>query len=64
MKIFPALVGKGYSSDDVKRVMRALTDSGEIEFKENAKRLIEKRLPSCDNGEEIKKLLYKNGYKI
>jgi SOS response regulatory protein OraA/RecX len=64
MKIIPALVGKGYSSEDVKRVMRTLSDSGELNFKENAKRLIEKRLPECDDSEEIKKLLYRNGYKV
>ena len=64
MKILPTLVGKGYSSEDVKRVMHSLIDSGELDFKENAKRLIEKRLSECDDSEEIKKLLYRNGYKI
>ena len=64
MKILPTLIGKGYSSADVKRVMTELTERGEIDFKKNAKRLLEKRLPDCDDGEEIKKLLYRNGYKI
>ena len=64
MKILPMLVGKGYSSEDVKRVMRALSNSGEIDFKKNVKRLLEKKLPDCDDSEEIKKLLYRNGYKV
>ena len=64
MKILPTLVGKGYSSADVKKIMQELNERGEIDFKKNAKRLLEKRLPACDDGEEIKKLLYRNGYKI
>jgi SOS response regulatory protein OraA/RecX len=64
MKILPYLIGKGYSSDDVKRVMRELSDRGEIDFKANAKKLAEKRLSGCRDSEEIKKLLYRNGYKI
>ena len=64
MKILPMLVGKGYSSSEVKRVMHALSESGEIDFKKNAKRLIEKRLRDSSDIEEKKKLLYRNGYKI
>ena len=64
MKIIPTLTSKGYSSDDIKAKMRELIASGEIDFKANAKRLVEKRLPGCDDSEEIKKLLYRNGYKI
>ena len=64
MKILPILIGKGYDSDDARRIMRELSDSGEIDFRANAKRLLEKRLPGCDDRDEIKKLLYRNGYKI
>ena len=64
MKILPALVAKGYSSSDVRRVMHTLCDSGEIDFRANAKRLIEKRLLKDADIEEKKKFLYKNGYKI
>ena len=64
MKIISTLAGKGYSSEDIRRVLRILIDKGEIDFKANAKRLIEKRLPGCDDGDEVKKLLYRNGYKI
>ena len=64
MKILPTLVGKGYLSQDVKRVMYALIEAGEIDFKKNARILANKRLPHCDDSEEVKKLLYRNGYKI
>ena len=64
MKILPALVAKGYSSADVRRVMHTLCDSGEIDFRANAKRLIEKRLSEDADIEKKKKILYKNGYKI
>lgn len=63
LRIIPALTAKGYSSGDVREVMHALVDSGEIDFKKNAMALIEKKLPLGD-AEEKKKLLYKNGYKI
>lgn len=63
MKIIPFLVSKGYSSQDVREVMRALVDSGEIDFQKNAKKLLEKKLLTEDF-EEKKKILYKNGYKI
>ena len=63
-KIIPALVAKGYSSTDVGGVMRALVDAGEIDFSENAKALIAKKLPEGTDSEEKKKLLYKNGFII
>ena len=64
LKIIPALINKGYSSSDVREVLRRLLDEGEIDFSANAERLIEKKLPAEADGEEIKKLLYKNGYNI
>lgn len=62
-RIIPALVSKGYSITDIKTVMHSLVDHGEIDFKKNAKLLLEKKLPDADV-EEKKKFLYKNGYKI
>lgn len=62
-RIIPALVAKGYSLADVKAVMRELVDSGVIDFRKNAKTLINKKLPDADI-EEKRKFLYKNGYKI
>ncbi len=63
-KIIPTLVSKGYSSADVSAVMHALVDSGEIDFSDNARQLIAKKLPDGADSEEKKKLLYKNGFKI
>ena len=64
LRIIPSLVNKGYSSSDVRRVLKRLTDDGEIDFSANAERLIEKKLPVDSDEEEVKKILYKNGYKI
>ena len=63
-KYYPKLLAKGYSGADIKAVTSMLVEKGEINFKENAKRLIEKRLPRDASTEDKKKLLYKNGYKI
>lgn len=63
LRIIPALGNKGYSSSDIRAVMHELTESGEVDFKKNAKRLLEKKLPTADT-EEKKKFLYKNGYKV
>ena len=43
--------------------MEALVAEGEINFKSNAMRLIEKKLPADATRDEKKTLLYKNGYK-
>ena len=63
-KIVPKLMAKGYSSSDINTVIRELVDSGEIDFRANARRLIEKKLPADADSEEKKKLLFKNGYRI
>lgn len=63
LKIIPALVAKGYSQADVRSVIKQLTDSGEIDFRANARRLVEKKQIDESDVEEKKKLLYKNGYK-
>ena len=62
-KIFQKLVAKGYSASDIRTVMEALVAEGEINFKSNAMRLIEKKLPADATRDEKKTLLYKNGYK-
>lgn len=62
-RIIPALSAKGYSSSDIREVMHRLAESGELDFKKNARLLIDKKLPGAD-AEEKRKLLYKNGYKI
>ena len=63
MKIVPSLVAKGYSGGEVREVMSALVESGDIDFKANAKALLNKKLPDAD-GEERRKFLYKHGFKI
>ena len=64
MKIIPYLRAKGYLSEDIKRVMHALVESGEVDFKKNAKKLLEKHRLSESDVEDKKIILYKNGYKI
>ena len=63
LRIIPALANKGYSSSDIREVMHELTESGEVDFRRNAKILLDKKLPVADP-EEKKKFLYKNGYKV
>ena len=63
-RILMKLTAKGYSGKDVRAVTEELVNKGEISFKENAKKLIEKRLPKDAPTEEKRKLLYRNGYKI
>jgi SOS response regulatory protein OraA/RecX len=64
LRIVPALVNKGYSSSDVRRVLNRLVDEGEINFKKNSRRLAEKKLPDDFDEEDLKKLLYKNGFNL
>lgn len=64
-KLLPRLIAKGYSRDEVARVMNDLALDGEIDFEAAKMRLIEKhRLDIESDEEEIKKLLYKNGYSV
>ena len=63
-KFLPKLVSKGYSVAKIKEVTLSLVKEGEIDFKANAKKLIEKKLPADASSEEKKTILYKSGYKI
>jgi len=63
-RILPKLIFRGYSSKKIKEVTERLVKDGEISFKENAKKLIEKRLSKNATTEEKKTLLYKNGYSV
>ena len=60
-RIYAKLSAKGYSRELLSSVMNELSDSGEIDFKENAKKLLEKRGAGL-SPEEKKRLLYTNGY--
>lgn len=63
-KIRAKLQSKGFSGGDIDEVIDRLTDSGEIDFKRSGELLIEKKLTRGATNEEIKQLLYKNGYNI
>ena len=64
LRILPALATKGYAPADIRQTLCRLIDDDEIDFAKNARRLVEKKLPVDADEEEMKKLLYKNGYKI
>ena len=55
---------KGFSGSDIEDVIDRLCESGEIDFEHSASLLIEKKLTRGATDEEIKQLLYKNGYNI
>ena len=61
VKIMAALSAKGYRSRDIRTAISNLTERGEVDFKKNAKLLLEKKMTS-DDEDEKKKILYKNGY--
>ena len=63
-KLRPKLISKGYSAADIDSEISLLLNSGEIDFERSKRLLIEKKLPDDASDEEIKKLLYKNGYDI
>ena len=64
LRIIPALISKGYSSVQIKKVISELVELGEIDFRKNARLLLEKKLLDPTDEDEAKKILYKNGYKI
>ena len=61
-KILARLVSKGYSPSDIKRAMREMTDSGEIDFAENKRLLLEKYSVEDGDTELENKILYKSGF--
>lgn len=64
MKIIPYLVGKGYSSGDVKRVLTELQHDGEIDFDLVKERILKKHGVDPENIEDVRRLLYKYGFKV
>ena len=64
LKIIPKLVAKGYLKSDVSRVISELEESGEIDFEEAKRLLVDSKLGLESDETEIKKLLYKNGYYV
>ena len=63
-KIMMKLMSKGYSKSEIQKVMDRLLESGEIDFDAAAQRLLKNKLPTDADSEDIKKLLYKNGYYV
>ena len=63
-KIKPKLMARGYSGADIDRAMHELCETGEVDFELSRRRLVEKKLTRDATEEEIKKLLYKNGYSV
>ncbi len=64
MKIIPKLSAKGYSRSDIEARIDELVSCGEINFESARERLIEKKLPPDSTEEDMKKLLYKNGFSV
>ena len=56
------LMSRGYRSADIDRAISALEDDGELSFKDNFERLVDKN--GADDEEARRKLAYKFGYKI
>lgn len=63
-KIRAKLSSKGFTGSDIDEVIDRLCGSGEIDFKRSGELLVEKKLTRGATDEEIKQLLYKNGYNI
>ena len=63
MKIISKLSAKGYSSVAVRRALEKLQDEGHIDFQENRRILLEKKLDTDATDEEKYKLLKSCGYK-
>lgn len=61
-RITAQLSSKGYSSAMIRRVMGELCEAGELDFDEIKIRLIEAKLPCNASEEDVKKLLYKQGF--
>lgn len=63
-KIMAKLISRGFSRGAIDSAMDALVASGEVDFTNSAKLLISKKLTRDATNDEIKKLLYKNGYTV
>ena len=63
-KLVPKLMAKGYSRSDIDSVMYRLCENGEIDFQKNREDLIAKKVTRGATEEEIRAILYKNGYSV
>ncbi len=62
-RIMADLLSKGYKSEQVKNALREAIDRADLDFSENAKKLIAKKLGENPSDEEKRKLLFTYGYK-
>ena len=63
-KLIPKLIAKGYKHSDIERVIEELLRLEKIDFKASARELVRRKLGENPSSEEVKKLLYKNGYYV
>ncbi len=61
-RIIPHLVNKGYHSAQIRAILSQLVEKGEIDFKENFNRLLEKSKTDPTDCEARRALAYRYGY--
>ncbi len=61
-RLVAKLVSKGYNREKVTTAIADLTASGDIDFEENKRLLLEKRLSDDADDEQRARLIYKYGY--
>lgn len=61
-KLVPKLVAKGYSKSDVEETLDELIESGALDLEAAAKELVLKKLGESPAEDDVKRLLYKNGF--
>ncbi len=64
LKIIPKLVAKGYSKNEVEEAISELCDSGEIDFLDIQKKLLESSGIEEKDSSDARKILYKHGFYI
>ena len=63
-KIIPKLIAKGYKKENIELVLEDLISHGIVDFNENKRKLIEKKLTRGADAAEKRKLLYSYGYSV
>ena len=63
-KIIPKLIAKGYKKENIELVLEDLISHGIVDFNENKRKLIEKKLTRGAGAAEKRKLLYSYGYSV
>ena len=63
-KIIPKLIAKGYKKENIELVLEDLISHGIVDFNENKRKLIEKKLARGAGAAEKRKILYSYGYSV